>query len=383
MPRPPLRVGTWGRIARTEVESGRWVARARYRDHDGRTRQAECWGKSGAAAERALITALTARAAPAAEDITPETRMTVLADAWLAEVERSDRASNTVVRYRDIANRHVVPGVGGLRIREATVGTLDRFVRAVNDRTGAATARGVRVVLAGMLGLAARNDACPRNVVRDTTAVTTARKEVKVLTDREVRTLRAALAADQLAVRADLVDLVDLLLGTGLRIGEALAVRWADVDLGAAVPTVVVNGTVIRDPARGLIVQPHPKSASGRRRLMLPGFVVAMLMRRQLAMVESNPLDLVFPSSVGTLREPQNVHRQWRAARDRAGLPWVTPHTFRKGVATVIGAGDLRAAADQLGHSGTAVTERHYIARTHDGPDVRSVLGQFGQGIEL
>jgi len=379
MPRKPLPLGTWGRLSRREIEHGRWRALARFRDFDGRTRQVEAWGKTGAAAERALISAMTDRSAPAADSITPETRLAAVARIWLAEVARSSLSTNTQTRYSDLVNNHVVPGIGGLQVREATVGALDRFIRAVHDRVGAATAKGCRVVLAAMLGLAARHDAAPRNVVRDTSAVPQERKPVRVLTEREVRALRAKLAADKVTARADLPDVIDFMLGTGVRIGEALAFRWADVDLGSTIATATVTGTVVRVPHQGLTVQDHPKTASGRRRLMLPPFVVSMLLRRQLEIVEQNQWDLVFPSSTGTLREPQNLHRQWRSARERAGMEWITPHVFRKSVATVIGLGDVRAAADQLGHSGTAVTERHYLAKTHHGPDARSLLEVFGQ----
>ncbi len=376
MPRKPLPLGTWGHVKRTE-SGGRWVARARFRDFDGRTRQVEAWGKSGAAAERALMTALTERATPTTAQITGDTRLSVLANAWLDDVRRSDKAAGTQRRYAELVASHIVPGVGGLTVREATVGPLDRFLRSVADKTGAATARGCRTVLSGMLSLAARHDAAPRNTVRDTAPVTAERKPVRALTEREVRALRGKLGADRKAARADLPDLVDYMLGTGVRIGEALALRWADLDLGAAAPTTTITGTVVRLPGRGLIIQDHPKTASGRRKLLLPAFVVAMLLRRRVEQVDGG--DLVFPSSVGTLREPQNVHRQWRAARDRAGFDWVTPHVFRKSVATVIGLGDLRAAADQLGHSGTAVTERHYVQRTGSGPDARALLDVFGQ----
>lgn len=379
MPRKPLPLGTWGRVSRMEIAPGRWRSLARFRDFDGRTRQVEAWGKTGAAAERALVSAMTDRAAPAVDTITSETRLAVVGRIWLAEVARSDLATNTQSRYGDLVNNHVVPGIGGLQVREATVGTLDRFIRTINDRVGAATAKGCRVVLAAMLGLAARHDAAPRNVVRDTSAVPQEHKAVRVLTEREVRALRATLAADRVTARADLPDVIDFMLGTGVRIGEALAFRWADIDLGSAIATATVTGTVVRVPGQGLTIQDHPKTASGRRRLMLPPFIVSMLMRRQLDMIEQNPWDLVFPSSTGTLREPQNVHRQWRAARGRAGMDWITPHVFRKSVATVIGLGDVRAAADQLGHSGTAVTERHYLAKTHQGPDARALLEVFGQ----
>ena len=232
-------------------------------------------------------------------------------------------------------------------------------------------------MLSSMFSLACRHDAVSRNVVRDTTPVQAVHKPPKALTERQVQTLRGKLAGDKKAVAADLPDLVDYMLGTGVRIGEALALKWTDLDLGAAAPTTTIAGTVVRVPGRGLVIQDHPKTAAGRRKLMLPAIVVAMLLRRRVDQVDGG--ELVFPSSVGTLREPQNVHRQWRGARARAGFDWITPHSLRRSVATVIGIGDLQAAANQLGHSATAVTERHYVQRTGQGPDARALLDVFGQ----
>jgi integrase len=160
------------------------------------------------------------------------------------------------------------------------------------------------------------------------------------------------------------------MLATGARIGEVLALRWSDVDLAASPPTVTISGTVVRVPGEGMIIQDHPKSASGRRRLIIPGFLVDVLLRRQVEQVEPAESDVVFPSGVGTLRDPSNFRDQWRQARDRLGLNWVTPHSFRKSVATVMSDkdGNSRGAADQLGHAGTAITEKRYVARTHAGP---------------
>lgn len=117
MPRPPLPVGTWGKVKRTEVGPGRWVARARFRDYDGRTRLVEAWGKSGAAAERSLKAALTERATPTSGQITADTRLSLLAERWLEEARRSNLATNSISRYEALVKLHIGPGVGGLRIR--------------------------------------------------------------------------------------------------------------------------------------------------------------------------------------------------------------------------------------------------------------------------
>jgi integrase len=59
----------------------------------------------------------------------------------------------------------------------------------------------------------------------------------------------------------------------------------------------------------------------------------------------------------------------------------VTPRAFRKAVATLVAeALGSRAAQDQLGHSSDAVTRKHYIEKTHEGPDVAELLDrEFGK----
>jgi integrase len=62
------------------------------------------------------------------------------------------------------------------------------------------------------------------------------------------------------------------------------------------------------------------------------------------------------------------------------GFEWVTPHTFRRTVATVLDRErSTDDAAAQLGHSDTAVTKAHYIAKAHRAPDVSDTLQQFAR----
>jgi len=81
--RPPLPVGTFGKIGFTEQPDGVVQARARFRDFDGRTRLVSKIGASRAAAERALKRELATRRVPGGGAITAGTRVDALADAWL------------------------------------------------------------------------------------------------------------------------------------------------------------------------------------------------------------------------------------------------------------------------------------------------------------
>ena len=84
--------------------------------------------------------------------------------------------------------------------------------------------------------------------------------------------------ADLYAVRKDLPDLARFLLGTGVRIGEAIGVTWDDVDLDQRL--VHIRRTIIRVRGVGLVAKPT-KSRAGLRVLRLPGWLVEVLAQRR------------------------------------------------------------------------------------------------------
>jgi len=158
-----------------------------------------------------------------------------------------------------------------------------------------------------------------------------------------------------------------------------MTLRWADVTFGngGKKSTVTISATVTWINSRGLIRQDHPKTDSGWRTITLPQFATDLL-RRYAADRHPAPEDPIFPSGTGTFRSPNNFRRAWLAAIDGTGYEWVTPHTFRRTVATHLDRErSTDDAAAQLGHSDTAVTKAHYIAKAHRAPDVSDVLQQF------
>lgn len=263
--------------------------------------------------------------------------------------------------------------LGGLRVRELTPGIIDRHLRLMATRHGPAAAKTCRSIVSGLCGLATRHGALTSNPVRDAARIPQPKRQPRPLTIAEARQLRAWLTYDDRAVERDIPDLVGMLMATGLRIGEGLALTWADLDVTAA--TLTVKGTVVRVNGQGLMIK-STKSAAGTRRLILPTWCVEMLQARRRGRRD----DPIFPAQLGGLRDPSNTRADFREVFPAAGFPWVTAHTFRRSVATWMDQSGLtaRAAADQLGHSHISMTTDRYYGRGVASTGAAAVLESLG-----
>jgi integrase len=257
-----------------------------------------------------------------------------------------------------------------------TVPRLDRFIQTLKLHSGSATAKLARTVVSGVLGLAVRYGAVPVNPVRDIARIGgSPRKQPRALSTEERQAWITHLSADPDARRKDLPDLCAWMLATGVRIGEALAVSWEEVDLDAR--TVVIEHTLIRVKEVGLI-RKSTKSAAGERTLRLPGFVLGVLRRRALDSDRRGPL---FPDGVGGWRDPSNTSRDLRLARGSEEFAWVTSHVFRKTAATEMDRAGLsaRQIADQLGHAKVSMTQDLYLGRRAVSSDAADALDRAYQ----
>jgi integrase len=232
---------------------------------------------------------------------------------------------------------------------------------AIKADVSAATAKSCRSVISGVMGLAVRYGAVMANPVREVERIEAKpTREPRALTMEERVELLKQLQEDEKARRRDLPDLVFFMLATGVRIGEALAVVWSEVDLDAG--TVRITSTLVRVKGEGLL-RKGTKSRAGERTLPLPASAVALLQRRFMTGARLD--QPVFPSVDGGFRDPANVRRELREARGKETLAWITSHTFRKTAATILDEAALsaRLVADQLGHSRPSMTQDVYMGR--------------------
>jgi integrase len=189
----------------------------------------------------------------------------------------------------------------------------------------------------------------------------------------QVRELMKVIDESKVCEGKDLRDPMIVLGATGMRRSGLPALRREDVDLDGRMLTV--TGSVVRLKGQGLVRQDTTKGG-GERSVPLPQFAVDALHRRKGGRQGTNTAGVIFPSSTGTLRDPDNFGKQWREVREDLGLPDVSSHSFRKTVATLIDDSGLsaRVGADQLGHGRPSMTQDVYMSRGRVHMEVAAVL---------
>ncbi|MFU8945485.1 tyrosine-type recombinase/integrase [Mycetocola zhadangensis] len=103
------------------------------------------------------------------------------------------------------------------------------------------------------------------------------------------------------------------------------------------------------------------------RTVAIPQFAAEVIRKRLVANDDREPDHLLFFTKYGIPITPYNARRTFRQILEDAGLAGrgITPHSFRKTVATLISQeADFETAAGMLGHSGTQITKQHYIERS-------------------
>lgn len=382
--RPPLRIGQHGKITRQRLGGDAWVARCRFRDLDGVTRRIEratpvgIVDEYGARAEAELLDAIAARRPPGTGSITATTTLGDLLGRYITRCrEDGELAPKSVDTYEATLDA-VRSRLADIRVGEATPGLLDEILRGIRRDHGATRERHTKVALNSVLTDAVMAGAIVANPVRELGTrrrrkADTRPKGAPALDIDQVRALLKGVTESEVCDHKDLRDPVILLAATGLRRSELLALRWEDIDLDGRI--LSVNGSVVRVKGQGLIRQDRTKGGEARS-IPLPQFAVDALHQRKGSRQGPNTAGVIFPSSTGTIRDPDNFGKQWREVRDELGLPDVSSHSFRKTVATLIDDSGLsaRIGADQLGHARPSMTQDVYMSRGRLHTEVADVL---------
>lgn len=349
-------------------KDGRWVAvQTLGFDAEGRQLRRHFYGSSKNEVGRRLEDALRARRTGMAP---PDERRTVarqLSD-WLEGIRPTVRPSS-FVRYEGDVRRWIAPAIGNIPlIRLAPADVRRLLASCAAAGLSARSVSHVHATLRTAVGAAVRDGLVVRNVPALVSAPPAPKARVRPIGPDDARAILTAVEADRLG------PLVTVTIGVGLRLGEALGLRWADVDLkdGTLSVRTALRRTPVefREEGEPIYRLVAPKTDRSRRTIQLPAFATTALQRQRRAQAEERLAagnrwlenDLVFAGQIGGPLPPGSVTRRFEALVARAGLGRLRFHDLRHAAATVMLAQgvELRVISEMLGHSSLGMTADVY-----------------------
>jgi len=295
----------------------------------------------------------------------PDERITVgdYLDQWLETLKGLGTVRPTTWQsYDSLARIHLKPGLGKVRLAKLQPAHMQQFMAAqLANGVTPRTIRYGRVVLRAALGQAMKLGLVTRNAAALTTPPkVTTRRIARPLTPDEARKLIDGLEGDPLKA------LHILMLSLGLRQGEALGLRWSDVDLDDAVLHVRVQLQRIDHEYR----LDELKTERSQRDLPLNTYQVRLFQEHRARQNEErlksgswgNHWQLAFTAPGGRPLNSPTVDRLFQKALERIGIAKRRHYDLRHTTASLLidqGA-ELRDVMEQLGHSQIALTANTY-----------------------
>lgn len=315
------------------------------------------------AAQRALTDVLARHGAGVKVDDRQKTAAYLT--GWLAQ-KRHKLKPKTLYRYTEIVTNELVPALGALPLEQLSHEHVAAFVAELEVAgRGAPTIRYVHAVLSSAL-----SDAVKRRRLTHNVAQHVALPPVHAA-EREPWTAGQAIAFLDHCHRVNdrLTDLFEVIIGTGLRRGEALALHWSDVDLTARVLSVHPHRGTLSDVA-GRLMFTAPKTMGSAAGVGLSARVVAAFKRQaERQAVERAEWtdcykdgDLVFARVNGAPLRPDWVLDRFHELTDQARLPTVRIHDLRHLAATLMIASGVPLAlvSKTLRHAQSGITADLY-----------------------
>ena len=284
-------------------------------------------------------------------------------DYWVEQVKRPAVEPSTYHSYRGLIDRHLIPALGTLSLSELNFSHVDRLHQHLLDRgLSLSTIKQTRSVLGQALRVARQRGKVTRNVIADTDPPRGPRTTVRPLAPEYAAAIMHADHSPRDEARWTLALLY------GLRQGEALGLRWSDLD--ADTGTLSITRALKRRPQVGLVLE-GTKTAKSRRQMVLDPELLRVLRehrrdqsaQRLAAGALWQDLDLIFTTSIGTPVHPSDDAKHWARLLDRLGIPHQRLHDARHTAATLNY--EAGASIDDvqllLGHSSLDFTRRTYV----------------------
>jgi integrase len=348
---------------------GRWFGSIVVCDELGQPKRRTVSAKSKDEARQKLKRLLEEHERLEAEGLPPiDKSVTVgqLLDRW-HKVIVATRRETTAINYRYVIDSHLVGFIlpqgrtlGSKKLALLTFADVDALLEAKRDAGLApSTRRLIRSLLVQAINQAIKWRLVTRNEAAMSTPVSIRRAEGRSMTAAQARRLMTTLKDVPTG------SLFMLMLVTGVRRGEALGLRWEDVDLKKGVISIRQQLQRID----GELKVTEVKTEKSRRSINVPKSLVEELKAHKSAQTKTrletpvwHETGLVFTSAVGTALDPRNVAKRFTSVCRKAKVGKWHPHELRHTAASLMLANGiaLQVVSDILGHASIRITSDVY-----------------------
>jgi integrase len=302
---------------------------------------------------------------------------------------RGEITANNLAWYEGAVRRIQSDAIGKMEATKVTAQAVDQMVERMlqrgsgrNPKLGRAYVRRLRSVLNQAMVIAVREGVVTANSVAASKQVKVKRVPMEALSAADTRRFLQAAGTDRLHA------FFAVLVGLGLRRGEACGLKWSDIDLGSGV--LKVRRQVKREPVDGRVkaVPGDLKTSESRRDLQLPEFVVKALKEQRSRQKSEREQagerwvdeDWVFtsPTRPGHHLDPSHAYRRAATIARSVGIKDLTIHKIRHTYLTALAVEGTHPSVMQAvaGHSDPKITLDIY---THVGAAAKKVAADAAE----
>ena len=280
---------------------------------------------------------------------------------WLEGSVQGSVAKSTFERYEQLSRVHIVPALGKVKLKKLTPAHVQSLYRTkIDEGLAERTVEYIHATLRKALGQAVKWQLVSRNVAEAATAPRPRKREMMAFDREQARRLLDAARDDRLEA------LYVLAVTAGLRQGELLGLKWADLDLEEGTLSVRRSLRIDKDGAH----YTEGKRDRSRRRIELGAGTVGALRTHRKRQVEERVRygglwedhSLVFCQKDGRPVRRWNLEREFYKLLKSAGLPKMTFHGLRHTCASlmILDNTSAKVVSEMLGHADVAFTLRVY-----------------------
>ena len=284
-------------------------------------------------------------------------------DQWMADLIIPNRRQKTVDRYQGDIRKHIVPHLGHVEIAKLAPSQIqDLYSKLLRDGKKPKGVQMIHNILSGAMKHALRMEL----ITRDPVAAVTPPSAPKVEAfSPEIAQVQGLLRTAE-SLEHYFWPYIHLIAYTGMRRGEGLALMWENLDLDKQ--TLQIKASLVIT-SQGVALEP-PKTASGRRTVVLDDLTVTVLRQhrtRQLELAQQlgvAPPAIVFPrQDLQGWCHPNTLSHAVESLAKKAGCPQITLRSLRHFHATVVlheNKENPVVASQRLGHSSVSITTDIY-----------------------